>query len=229
LLEHGRGELGHGELLVIHALGADDRSVGAEQEVDARVGHQVDLELVDVDVEGTVESERGGQRGDDLGDEPVEVLVGGALQTQLVAADVVDGLIVEHEGDIGVLEQGVGAEDGVVGLNDAGRDLGRGEHAEIELALLAVIDGKTLKKQRAEAGSGTTADRVEDQEALEALAIFGELADLVDDGLDVLLAGGVVTTSVVVGSIFLAAHEALGVEELSLGTLLDGIDHLNPM
>jgi hypothetical protein len=38
----------------------DDRSIGDEREVNTWVGDQVGLELVQVDVEGTVESERGG-------------------------------------------------------------------------------------------------------------------------------------------------------------------------
>ena len=45
--------------------------------MDAGVGHEVGLELGDVDVEGAVEAEGGGDGGDDLGDETVEVSVGG--------------------------------------------------------------------------------------------------------------------------------------------------------
>jgi hypothetical protein len=39
--------------------GGDDGRVGNEREVDTGVGDQVGLELVQVDVEGTVETERG--------------------------------------------------------------------------------------------------------------------------------------------------------------------------
>ena len=45
--KHGVGELRNSELLVVGLLGGDDRGVGAQQEVDARVGHQVGLELVE--------------------------------------------------------------------------------------------------------------------------------------------------------------------------------------
>ena len=50
-------------------LGADDRRVGGDHEVDVRVGHQVGLELGHIDVEGTAESPQGLERRDDLGDD----------------------------------------------------------------------------------------------------------------------------------------------------------------
>ena len=95
-LEAHVGDLGDRELLVVGLLGRDDRGVGREREVDARVRHQVGLELGEVDVEGTVEPERRGHRRGDLGDEPVEVGVGRALDVEVATADVVDGLVVNY-------------------------------------------------------------------------------------------------------------------------------------
>merc|ERR1719376_885391 len=176
-LEGRVGDLGDGELLVVGLLGRDDRGVGGKHEVDAGVGHEVGLELSDVDVEGTVEAEGGSQGGDDLGDEAVEVGVGGALDVKGAAADVVDGLVVEHDGDVGVLEEGVGGEHGVVRLNDSGGDLRGRVDGESELGLAAVVDGKALEEEGTEAGAGAAADSVEDEEALEAGAVVGELTD----------------------------------------------------
>merc|ERR1711975_180325 len=96
LAEHRRwlegrvGDLRDRELLVVRLLGGDHRGVGREHEVDAGVGHQVGLELGDVDVEGAVEAERGGERRDDLGDQTVEVGVGRALDVDGTTADIVD-------------------------------------------------------------------------------------------------------------------------------------------
>lgn len=56
-------------------VGRNDRSVANERVVDSGVGNQVGLELVEIDVEGTVESERRGDGADNLGDETVEVLI----------------------------------------------------------------------------------------------------------------------------------------------------------
>lgn len=49
----------------------DDRGVADERVVNSRVGNQVGLELVEIDVEGTVKSERGCDGADNLGNEAV--------------------------------------------------------------------------------------------------------------------------------------------------------------
>ena len=53
----------------------------------------------------------------------IKIGVGRALDVQVTAADVVDGLVVDHEGAVGVLQGGVSGQDGVVGLNHSGGDL----------------------------------------------------------------------------------------------------------
>jgi len=192
--------------------------------VDARIRHQVGLELGDIDVEGTIEAEGGSQRGDDLSDQAVQVGVRGALNVEGLAADVVDGLVVEHDGDVSVLQQRVGGQDGVVGLNDGGRDLGRRIDSEAELGLLAVVNAQSLQEQRAETGSSAATNGVEDEETLETLADISQAADAIEGEVDHFLANGVVATSVVVGSILLARQELLGVVELAVGTSADLID-----
>ena len=54
--------------------------------------YQVGLELSEIDVEGTIESERSGDWGHDLTNKTVQVGVGGALDVEVTSADVVDGL-----------------------------------------------------------------------------------------------------------------------------------------
>merc|ERR1711981_1013914 len=223
-LEGGVGDLGNGELLVVGLLGRDDGGVGREHEMDSGVGDEVGLELGDIDVEGTIESEGGSQGGDDLGDQSVEVGVGGSLDVEGSSADIVDGLVVKHDGDVSMLEEGVSREDGVVGLNDGSRHLGRGVDGEAKLGLLAVIDGESLKKERTEAGAGSATDGVEDQEALETGALIGELSDSVEAEIDDFLTNGVMTSGEVVGGILFTGDELLGVEELSVGTGSDLID-----
>lgn len=64
-LEAGHGDLLHRVGLVGGLGGADDGGIGNQREVDTGVRDQVGLELVQVDVQGTVEAERGGNRGND--------------------------------------------------------------------------------------------------------------------------------------------------------------------
>ena len=133
-----------------------------------------------------------------LSNETVEVLVVGALNSEVPAADVVDGLVVDHEGAVGVLKGSVGGEDGVVWLNNGCGNLGSWVDTELELALLAVVDGQTLHQQGTETGTSSSTEGVEDEETLQTGAVVGNAADLVEDLVDELLSDGVVTTGVVV-------------------------------
>lgn len=133
-----------------------------------------------------------------LGDQSVQVFVVGSLNTKVATADVVDGLVVDHEGAVGVLKSSVGSEDRVVGLDNRGGDLRSRVDTELELALLAVVDGQTLHEESTETRTGTTTERVEDEEALETRAVVCNSSDLVKNLVDQFLADGVVTTGVVV-------------------------------
>ena len=100
-----------------YLLSRDDGSVGDQREVDPGVGHQVGLKLVQIDVESSVKSQGSRDGGDDLADQPVEVGVGRSLDVEVPPADVIDGLIVHHEGAVSVVQGGVRGEDGIVGLH----------------------------------------------------------------------------------------------------------------
>ena len=186
---------------MVGLLGGDDGRVRREHEVDAGVGDEVGLELGHVDVESAIETEGGRQGGDNLGDQTIQVGVGGTLNVEIAAADVVQGLVVEAEGAVGVLEEGMGRQDGVVGLDDGRGDLGAGTDGEGQLGLAAVVHREALKEERTEAGAGTAAGGVEDEETLQASAVVGKLADAVKDLVNNLLANGVVTTGIVVGGL----------------------------
>jgi hypothetical protein len=108
--------------------------------------------------------------------------------------------------------------------HDKVEDIAEGIDCVAELGLLAVIHGEALEEEGAEAGAGAAADGVEDEEALEAGAVVGELADAVEAEVDDFLADGVVAAGVVVGGVFLAGDELLGVEELAVGAGADLVD-----
>jgi hypothetical protein len=223
-LEASIGDLRDRELLVVSLGGGDNGSIGDQGEMNTGVRNQVGLELVQVHVEGTIETEGGGDGGDNLGNEPVQVGVGRTLNVKVATANVINGLVINHEGTVGVLQGGVGGQDGVVGLDDSGGDLRSGVDGELKLGLLAVVNGETLQEEGTETGTGTTTEGVEDKEALETSTVVSKLADTVQDGINQLLTDGVVTTGVVVGGIFLTGDQLLRVEQLAVGTSADLID-----
>lgn len=141
-----------------------------------------------------------------------------------------------------MLERGVGGENRVVRLDDGVGHRRSRVHAELQLRLLAVVGGETLENERTETRTSSTAERVEDEEALEAIAVVGQPADLVHDKVNLLLANGVVTPGVwvyqsdkarearrnlpltVAGGVFLARHKSLRVEETLVSTAANLID-----
>jgi len=117
-----------------------------------------------------------------------------------------------------VLQKRVRRKYGVVWLNHSGRDLRGRVDGESELGLAAVVDGKTFKDKRAETGSGTPSYSIEDEETLKTSAIVCKLADAVKNKVNNFLSDGVVTTGVVVGSIFLSGNQLLRVIQLPVGS-----------
>lgn len=120
-----------------------------------------------------------------------------------------------------MLQSSVGGEDGVVGLDNGGGGLGRRVDAELELALLSVVDRQTLHQESTETRTSSTTERVEDQEALETNTVVGNATNLVEHTVNKLLSDSVVATGIVVGSILLASDHHLGVEKVSVSTSSD--------
>lgn len=118
--------------------------------MDTWVWYQVGLELSQVDVEGTIESEGGSDGGDDLSNQSVQVGVCWSLDVQVTSADIVDGFIVNHEGTVGVFKGGVGGQDGVVWFYNSGGDLWSWVDGEFQFGFLSVVDGEAFHKERGE-------------------------------------------------------------------------------
>ena len=159
-----------------------------------------------------------------MSDESVQVGVGWSLNIKVSSADIIDGFVIEDNGNIGVLEEGVSGEDGVVWLNNGGGDLWGWIDGESELGFLTIIDGKSLEEERSETGSGTSTDGVEDEETLETSALIGKLSDSIEAEIDDFFTNGVMSSGEVVGSIFFTGDELLWMEELSVGS---GSDFIN--
>merc|ERR1719149_116797 len=193
--------------------------------MNAWVRHQVCLELCDVDIESSIETQRGSQRGDDLRQESVQVGVSGTFNVQVATADVIERLVVVHDGDICMLQQRVHAQNCVVWLDDCCGHLWAGPHGETQLGLLAVINRKTLQHEAAKTTAGASPNCVEDHEALQASAIVGKLTDAVEDQIDNFLSNGVVSASKVVGGILFSGDQLFWVKELTIGASADLINH----
>jgi hypothetical protein len=215
-LESGVGDLGDGKLLVVSFFGGDHWGVGRKHKVNSWVWDQVSLELGNIDVEGSVKSEGSGQTGNDLGYQSVKVGVCWALNIERSAADVVDRFVVKHDGNVGVLEKGVGGKNAIVWLNNGGGNLGGWVDAESQFGFTSVVNGKSFEQKGAESGSGTTSNSVEAEESLESGTVISELANSVEDEVNNFFSDGVVTTGVVVSGVFLSSDDLFWVVQLSV-------------
>lgn len=148
-----------------------DGSVADKRVVNTGVRDQVGLELVEVDVERAVEAERRSDGADNLSNQAVKVLVGGTRDAEVAAANIVDGLVVDEECAVRVLNGAVGGKNGVVRLDDGGGNAGSRIDGEFQLHLLAILGSESLLEKGAESRTGTTTKRVENEEALERLAV----------------------------------------------------------
>lgn len=159
-------------------------------------------------------------------DQAVEVFVVGSLDSQISPADVIDGFIINHEAAVGVLKGCVCSEDRVVWLDNRGSNLRGRVYAELELALLAIIDRQALHQQGTEARSSTATERVEDEESLEPSAIIRNPSNLVQDLVNQFLTNSVVATCIVVRSILFASNHLLRMEQVSICAGTNFVDHV---
>jgi hypothetical protein len=210
---------------VVSFLGGDNWGIRRKHEMDSWIWDQVSLEFSDIDVKSTIESEGSSERGDNLSDESVQVGVGWSLNIEVSSADIINGFVIDHDGNIGVLEEGVSGEDGVIWLDNGGGDLWGWIDGESELGFLTVIDGKSLEKEGSETGTGSSTDGVEDEETLESSALIGKFSDSVEAEINDFLTNGVMSSGEVVSSIFFTGDELLWVEQLSVGSGSDLIDN----
>ena len=111
------GDLCYRKLFMVGFLSRDDRGVCGQREVDAGIGHQVGLELCQIHIQGAIKPQGSSDGGHNLTYQPIQVSICRALNVEVSTTDVIDGLIVYHEGTIRALQGGVGGEDGVVGLS----------------------------------------------------------------------------------------------------------------
>lgn len=66
--------------------------------------HQVGLEFGQINIQGSIKAEGSSDGGHNLAYQPVQVSVGWVLNIKVSGTDVIDGLIVSHEGTIRVLQ-----------------------------------------------------------------------------------------------------------------------------
>ena len=125
----------------------------------------VDSKLTKVRVELTRETQASGDTRHDNGDEVVEVAICWCRELQGPEANVVQGLVIDAEGFVGVLDELVNGERRVVWLDDSVGDLGRGDDRVGGHHTVGVLLTDLGDEEGTHARTGTTTERVSDLEA----------------------------------------------------------------
>ena len=222
-VKHLLGQLGDRHSTERVRATARKRSEADHEEVETGEGNHVDGELAEIGVELARETERDGDTRHDGGDQVVEVAVRGVGELKSPHANVVESLVINAEGLVGVLNELVNGEGGVVGLNDGIRDLGGRDNGEGGHHTIGELLADLGDKEGTHTSTGTTTKRVGDLEALEAVAAFSLATDNIENLVNKLSTLGVVTLGPVVAGTRLAENEVVGAEELAERTGADGI------
>jgi len=222
-VEHLLSELRNADSAERVGATAGQGSESDHEEVKTGEGNHVDGQLTQVRVQLTRETQAGGNTGHDGRDEMVQVAVRGVRELESTHADVVESLVINAEGFIGVLNQLVDGESGVVGLNNGvgnlrGGNDGKGRHHAVGELLANLGD-----QQSTHTSTSTSTKGVGDLETLKAVAALSLAADDVKDLVDKLSSFGVVTLGPVVAGTGLAKDEVVGAKKLAEGTGADGI------
>merc|ERR1719267_182558 len=222
-VEHLLGELRDGERTVLLGAAGGERSEPSEEEVQTWEWDEVDTQLAQVGVELAREAQAAGHTGHAGGAQVVEVAVGRGGELEGTEADVVQGLVVKAHALIGVLDQLMHGEGGVVWLDHSVGHLGGWHDGEGEHHTVWVLLADLGDQESSHTGTGTTTQGVAELEALEAVAGLGLLAHDIEHGVDELGTLGVVTLGPVVTSTGLAEDEVVGAEELTERTSADRV------
>ena len=111
----------------------------------------------------------------------VKITVGWGGELEGSEADIVKGFVIDDLNFIGVLNELMDGESGVVWLNNGVRDFWGWENGEGAHDSIGVLFSDLGDEEGSHSGSGTTTEGVGDLESLEAIATFGFLSDNIKD------------------------------------------------
>lgn len=222
-IEHLLGELGDSQSSVLLGSSGGEGGESNHEEVESGEGNQVDGQFSQVRVKLTGESKAASNSGHGGGDQMVKITISGGGELEGSEADVVKGFVVNDHALIGVLDQLMDGEGGVVGLDDGVRDLGGWHNGEGLHDSVGVLFSDLGDKEGSHSGSSSTSEGVGDLETLEAIAAFSFLSSDIEDGVDELGTLGVVALGPVVSGTGLAEDEVVGSEKLTEGASSDRV------
>ena len=222
-IEHLSGQFRDAHVAVLLRAEGSQGSETDHEEMETGERNHVNAKLAKITVQLTRETEGGGNTGHDGRDQLVKFTIARVGKLEGTEADIIQSFVVNAESSIAVLNQLMDRENSVVGLNNSVRDLGGGDNGVSAEHTIGVLLTDLGEQKRTETGTSTTTKRVAELETLEAVSVFGLLADDIQNGLDKFSTFGVVTLSPGVTGTRLSEDEVVGAEKLSVRASTDGV------
>ena len=185
--------------------------------------NHIDGDFTQIGIQLTWETKAARDTGHGGRDQVVKIPVGWGGQFQGTETDVVQGFVVQDHDFIGVFNQLVNGQSGIVWFDDGvghfwGWEDREGHHDSVRVFFTDLGD-----QQSSHTGSSTTTQRVSDLETLKAIARFGFFTNDVQNGIDQFGTFGVVTFGPVITGTGLSEDKVIGAEQLTEGSGTDGI------
>jgi len=222
-VEHLLGQLRDGNSTERVSTTAGERSESNHEEMETWEGHHVDGQLSEIRVKLTRETETGGDTGHDCRDQVVEISVGWVGELESSHADIVESLVIDTEGLVGVLNQLMDGKGGVVWLDNSIGNLWRWDNREGGHHTIWELLTDLGDQKRTHTSTSSTTERVGDLETLEAVTSLSLTTDNIENLVDKLGTFSVMTLGPVVTSAGLSENEVVWAEKLTERTGTDSI------
>jgi hypothetical protein len=119
------GKLGYSQGAVLLAAFGSEGGKPWHEEVETRERNHVDSKLPKVGIELARETKAGSDSRHGQRNQMIEITVGRSGEFESAEADIIQGFVIDAKGLVGVLDQLMHGESGVVRLDNSVRDLGR--------------------------------------------------------------------------------------------------------
>merc|ERR1719295_1206369 len=141
-------------------------------------------------------------------------------------ADFINGLVVQNNRNLGMIQQPMRSQQSIVWLHNACRDRRRWIHFKSKLRFLPVINSNPLQNKGTETRSSSSSHRVVHHKSLDIIAIIHQLPQPIIHFVDHLLSHSVVTAGKVVGCVFFSRQQKVRVENGGIFAVLHIVNHI---
>eukprot|EP00126_Sphaerothecum_destruens_P000258 Sdes_comp10306_c0_seq1m1941 len=222
-IKHLLGEFRNSQCAVLLGSTASKRCKTRHKEMKTGEGNHVDGNFSQISIELTRESKTGGDTRHGSRNQMIQITIGGGGELQGSEANIIQGLVINAKGFIGVFDQLMDGKSCVVGFNDCIRHLGGRHHRKCTHNTIRILLTDFRNQKCSHTGTSTTSQRVGELETLKAVAAFGLFSDNIQNRVNEFSSLGVMTFGPVVSGTGLSEHKVVWAKELTKGTSTDRV------